>query len=113
MPLEETRLADRGPIVDVLLDNVAANTDGVWKPTQRRRPIHITVEGVGAGFVATVTIHGSLQKARPADSDNSRVVLMSTTSASLSFSVDVPYEWIKVQVTGYGSGTLFSGLAGG
>lgn len=113
MPIEDVRLADRPPQVDTLLHNVTANTPGMWKPTQRRRPIHITVEGVGGAFVGTVTLYGTLQHLAPADSDNSRVILMVTTSAALSFSTDIPYAHVKAEVTGYGSGTIFSGVAFG
>ena len=113
MPIEDQRLADRGPQEDVLLQNVTADTVGSWKPTQKRRPIHITVEGVDGPFVGTVNLDGTLQRGTPNDSDNGRVLLMSTTSLAISFSTDIPYAWVKAEVTGYGGGTIYSGLAFG
>lgn len=113
MPVEDVRLADRPPIEDVLLQAVTGNTTGVWKPTSRKRPIHVTVEGVGGAFSATVTIYATLQRIAPADSDLSRIVLGTTTGQPMSLASDVPYAWVKAEVTGYASGTIFAGLAAG
>jgi hypothetical protein len=98
------------PVVQVLLDNVTGNTDGSWKYAAGAEPSNATVEGVGGSFTATVEIHGSTQLQQPADSDNSRVLLNSTTSASSQFFVPAGYRWVKARVTGYAGGTIFSGL---
>ena len=40
-------------------------------------------------------------------------VSLAIATAALSFSTDIPYAWVKAEVTGYGGGTIFSGLAFG
>jgi hypothetical protein len=103
----------RIPVTQVLLNNATGNTDGTWQYAGGAAPSIATVEGVAGTFAATVEIHGSTQLGQPANSDNSRVLLYSTTNTSQAFMIPQGYQWVKARVTGYASGTIFSGLVVG
>jgi hypothetical protein len=55
-------------------------------------------------------VYGSTQRSPPADTDNSRVLLMSFTNISGAFNVPQGYRWIKARVTGWASGTIYAGM---
>jgi hypothetical protein len=100
----------RQPFEATLLLNAVANTNGVWMYAGHDAPLLVTVESVAAGYSATVEIYGSTQPAKPADTDNFRVLLMSYTNLAGSFAVPQGYRWIKARITGYASGTIYAGL---
>lgn len=99
------------PVEGTLLQNVTGNTNGSWKFAGSDAPTLVTIEAVNGSFTATVEIHGSTQPAAPADTDNTRVILLTVVnSPSQSFSVPQGYRWIKARVTGWASGTIYAGL---
>ena len=90
-----------------LLDGVTGASDGVWKSVDGLNKMTVHVEGINGD---TVTINGSNNAIKPADSD-AEIILATLTSDDIK-SIDAPISWVKTATTVAGSGTISSHLKG-
>lgn len=97
-------------VTGTLLDGATGDTNGTWVPLHRVHPLCVTVEG---DISATLTVYVSNAPSKPSDSDNDRPVLGSTLSGAGSVTIDAPYNWGKVRVASYGSGTGYAYVVSG
>jgi hypothetical protein len=112
MPTQDTRLAERPPLVDTLASNLAAVSDGAWKPLRRRQPITVSLESDPATpFSGTAQLIVTLRTGTPASTDHSGYSIHTFTAPG-SFVIDAAWEHVKLRVTAYTSGVIsHAGLA--
>lgn len=90
-------------ISGTLQDAVASTSNGTWQNLNGIHPASITVGGT---FVATVKILVSNAPTKPLDSDNAQAQLGSDITTPQTLSTDLPYRWVKAQVSAFSSGSI-------
>jgi hypothetical protein len=98
-------------LYQVLLDNAVATTDGSWVSLAGRHPVTVSIEGT---FVGSVQVLVSNNPRQPLDSFNDVPVFGGLThTAPAAMTVDAAYQWIKVRVSAYTSGSISAFMLGG
>ncbi|MFQ5915378.1 MAG: hypothetical protein ACE5JS_19590 [Nitrospinota bacterium] len=84
-----------------LISGATGTGNGAWELVAGMRTLNIHVKGIGA---ATVTVNGSNDPTKPADSDH-EITLASITSDDI-VTVQGPLRWMKARVSAHTSGTI-------
>ena len=94
---------------EALLTSQSAATAGRWVDTFGMHPFSVTVSG---SFVGTVKILVSNAPTKPSDSETNHPQLGSDITAPEAVSADLPFRWVKAQVSAYTSGSVSAAFLG-
>jgi len=92
---------------ETLLNAVTATNTGTWTRAHRMHPFTVVVSG---SFSATVKVYVANSASAPSDSDHDFPQLGDDMTAPGVVHSDGPYEWVKVRVSAYTSGTISANL---
>lgn len=106
MPVEQNQ--GRFVLRETLLSAVTATNNGTWTRCHKMHPFTVVVSG---SFSGTAKVYVSNDATQPTASDHNYPQLGDDITSVGVVHSDGPYEWVKVRVSAYTSGTCNANLA--